>query len=85
MSLIERFYDTSSGSVLVDSMPIKSLRIHDYRKWIGLVSQEPNLYSGTIKMNLMVGLDEEDDKPTDDAIRKACEEANIYDFIMSLS
>jgi ABC-type multidrug transport system fused ATPase/permease subunit len=36
-------------------------------------------------MNLMVGLDEEDDKPTDDAIKKACEEANIYDFIMSLS
>ena len=85
VSLIERFYDPSSGSVLVDSMPIKSLCIHGYRKWIGLVSQEPNLYSGTIKMNLMVGLDEEDDKPTHDAIRKACEEANIYDFIMSLS
>jgi ATP-binding cassette subfamily B (MDR/TAP) protein 1 len=85
VSLIERFHDPSSGSVLVDSVPIKSLRIHDYRKCIGLVSQEPNLYSGTINMNLLVGLDEADDKPTEDTIRKACEEANIYDFIMSLS
>jgi ATP-binding cassette, subfamily B (MDR/TAP), member 1 len=83
ISLIERFYDPTSGSVLVDSKPIKSLRMYDYRKCISLVSQDPILYSGTVKSNLTIGLDGYD-RPTDEAIEKACKEANIYDFISSL-
>ncbi|OKL64607.1 Multidrug resistance protein 1B [Talaromyces atroroseus] len=83
VSLIERFYDPTSGSVLVDSKPIQSFRMYDYRKRIGLVSQDPILYSGTVKSNLTIGLDD-DEKPTDEAIEKACKEANIYDFISSL-
>ncbi|PHH65676.1 hypothetical protein CDD81_1762 [Ophiocordyceps australis] len=83
ISLIERFYDPTSGSVLLDSKPIKSLRIADYRKCIGLVSQDPMLYSGTLRMNLILGLDDEA-KPTDQDIIKACQEANIYDFVSSL-
>lgn len=84
VSLIERFYDPTTGFILVDSRPIKSLHIFAYRKRVGLVSQEPNLYSGSIKMNLIIGLDDEGVKPTDELIKKACEEANIYDFISSL-
>ncbi|KAL5351398.1 hypothetical protein ACLOAV_003257 [Pseudogymnoascus australis] len=85
VSLIERFYDPTSGSVLVDSKPVKSYRTSKYRKRIGLVSQEPTLYRGTIKMNLTVGLDEDDiAMPSDESIEEACKEANIYDFISSL-
>lgn len=84
VSLIERFYDPTSGSVLVDSRPITSYRVAAYRRCIGLVRQEPNLYSGSLRMNLTVGLDEEDAKVTEADIKKACEEANIYDFISSL-
>lgn len=84
VSLIERFYDPTNGCVLVDSRPIKSLRLSEYRKCIGLVSQEPNLYSGSIKMNLMIGLEEEEVQPTDETIKIACGQANIYDFISSL-
>ncbi|KAL7940157.1 multidrug resistance protein [Trichoderma barbatum] len=83
VSLIERFYDPTSGSVLVDSKPIDFYKMSEYRKSIGLVSQEPNLYRGTIKMNLTVGFDE-DLKPSDAAIEEACKEANIYEFITSL-
>ncbi|KAL7952825.1 multidrug resistance protein [Trichoderma compactum] len=84
VSLIERFYDPTSGSVLVDSKPIDFYKMSEYRKSIALVSQEPNLYSGTIKMNLTLGLEDEDVKPSDAAIEAACKEANIYDFISSL-
>ncbi|PHH68591.1 hypothetical protein CDD82_421 [Ophiocordyceps australis] len=83
ISLIERFYDPTGGSVLLDSKPIKSLRIADYRRCIGLVSQDPILYSGTLRTNLTLGLDDET-QPTDEDITKACQEANIYDFISSL-
>ena len=49
-----------------------------YRRCIGLVNQEPTMISGSIKMNLRAGLDEE--HVTDAAIENACKQANIYDF-----
>ncbi|EZF36194.1 hypothetical protein H109_00026 [Trichophyton interdigitale MR816] len=83
ISLIERFYDPIDGTVFVDSKPIRSLCLSEYRSRIGLVSQEPNLFSGTLKMNLTLGLSE-NEKPTDEEIYNACREANIHDFIISL-
>ncbi|EFR01302.1 multidrug resistance protein 2 [Nannizzia gypsea CBS 118893] len=83
ISLIERFYDPIDGMVLVDSKPIRSLCLSEYRRCIGLVSQEPNLFSGTLKMNLTLGLGD-NEKPTDEEIYHACREANIHDFIISL-
>ncbi|KAM5471975.1 putative ABC-type xenobiotic transporter [Microsporum audouinii] len=83
ISLIERFYDAIDGMVLVDSKPIRSLCLSEYRKCIGLVSQEPHLFSGTLKMNLTIGLSD-NEKPSDEEIQSACREANIHDFIISL-
>lgn len=83
ISLVERFYDPINGVVLVDSKPIRSLCLSQYRRCIGLVSQGPNLFSGTIKINLTLGLGE-NEKLTDEEICNACREANIHDFIMSL-
>ncbi|GAB0139117.1 hypothetical protein EsDP_00007332 [Epichloe bromicola] len=85
VSLIERFHDPTSGRILVDSKPVTSLRLSEYRKCIGLVSQEPNLFNGTVKMNLTIGLDEEGQTPpTDEEIENACRSANIHEFITSL-
>ncbi|KAK5995651.1 ABC multidrug transporter mdr1 [Cladobotryum mycophilum] len=81
ISLLERFYDTTRGTVLVDGKDISSLNLSDYRSFIALVSQEPTLYQGTIKENILLGSTNE---VSDEMIEFSCREANIYDFIQSL-
>lgn len=82
IALLERFYDPLVGGIFVDGKEISSLNIKDYRSFLALVSQEPTLYQGTIRENILLGVDR-DDLP-DSAIEFACKEANIYDFIQSL-
>jgi ATP-binding cassette subfamily B (MDR/TAP) protein 1 len=82
IALLERFYDPLVGGVFVDGKEISSLNINQYRSFIALVSQEPTLYQGTIKENILLGSSNEE--VTDEAVEDACREANIYDFIMSL-
>ncbi|KAI0537319.1 ABC transporter [Xylaria digitata] len=82
IALLERFYDPLSGGVFIDGKEISTLNIKQYRSFIALVSQEPTLYQGTIKENILLGTTNEN--VTDKAIGHACREANIYDFIMSL-
>lgn len=82
IALMERFYDPLSGGVFVDGKEISSLNIKDYRSFLALVSQEPTLYQGTIRENVLLGADHED--VPEEAIVQACKDANIYDFIISL-
>ncbi|KAF2434909.1 ATP-binding cassette transporter ABC4 [Tothia fuscella] len=82
IALLERFYDPLSGGVYVDGKQISKLNVNDYRNHIALVSQEPTLYQGTIRDNVLLGADR--DNVPEAEIIKACKEANIYDFIMSL-
>jgi ATP-binding cassette subfamily B (MDR/TAP) protein 1 len=82
IALLERFYDPLSGGVFIDGKEISSLNLNDYRSFIALVSQEPTLYQGTIKENILLGSAEEN--VSDEAVEFACREANIYDFIASL-
>jgi ATP-binding cassette subfamily B (MDR/TAP) protein 1 len=82
IALLERFYDPLIGGIYVDGKEISSLNINDYRSFIALVSQEPTLYQGTIRENVLLGADRED--VPDEQVEFACREANIYDFIMSL-
>ena len=81
IALLERFYDPTSGQILVDNQDIKELNVNDYRSLISLVGQEPTLYSGTIRENLTLGLAE---NTSDETVEQACREANIHDFILSL-
>ncbi|KAK0621501.1 P-loop containing nucleoside triphosphate hydrolase protein [Bombardia bombarda] len=81
IALLERFYDPLAGGIFVDGKEISSLKINDYRSFIALVSQEPTLYQGTIRDNILLGAPNE---VTDEQISFACREANIYDFILSL-
>ncbi|DAA77304.1 TPA_exp: putative ABC multidrug transporter [Trichophyton benhamiae CBS 112371] len=82
IALVERFYDTLSGGVYIDGKDISRLNVNSYRSHLALVSQEPTLYQGTIRDNVLLGVDR-DDVP-DEQVFAACKAANIYDFIMSL-
>ncbi|KAF7716324.1 ABC transporter [Penicillium ucsense] len=82
IALLERFYDALSGGVFVDGHNIADLNVNSYRSHLALVSQEPTLYQGTIKDNILLGIAE--DNVPEESLVKACKEANIYDFIMSL-
>jgi ATP-binding cassette subfamily B (MDR/TAP) protein 1 len=82
IQLLERFYDPLAGGIYMDGKEISSLNVNNYRSWIALVSQEPTLYQGTVKENILLGADRED--VPHEAIEQACKDANIFDFIMSL-
>ncbi|RYC65973.1 hypothetical protein CHU98_g246 [Xylaria longipes] len=81
IALLERFFDPTSGQIFVDGQDISKLDVNSYRGLISLVGQEPTLYSGTIRENLVLG--SSDDVSEEDIIR-ACKDANIHDVITSL-
>ena len=82
IAMLERFYDPLGGGVYIDGREISTLNLNDYRSHLALVSQEPTLYQGTIKDNVLLGVDR--GEVIDEDIIRACKDANIYDFIMSL-
>ncbi|KAG8381639.1 hypothetical protein BUALT_Bualt06G0142500 [Buddleja alternifolia] len=77
MSLITRFYDPIKGEILIDNHNIKDLDLKSLRRNIGLVSQEPTLFTGNIKNNIMAGNTSADD----DQIQNAAQMANAHSFI----
>ncbi|KAM0941978.1 putative ABC-type xenobiotic transporter [Dioscorea sansibarensis] len=80
VSLIERFYDPSSGQVLLDGQDIKSLKLRWLRQQIGLVSQEPALFATSIRENLLLGRED----ATQVEIEEAARVANAHSFIIKL-
>jgi len=77
VSLIERFYDPQEGQVLLDDKDIKSINPHSLRQNIGLVGQEPVLFSGTIAENIRMGKA----NATDEEVEAAARAANAHNFI----
>ncbi|KAK9467015.1 P-loop containing nucleoside triphosphate hydrolase protein [Lipomyces arxii] len=82
ISLVESFYRTNSGQLLLDGVDVRDMNVNAYRSHIALVSQEPTLYAGTVRYNVKLG--SPDENIADDAMIDACKQANIHDFIMSL-
>ncbi|KAL0309675.1 UNVERIFIED_CONTAM: ABC transporter B family member 1 [Sesamum radiatum] len=80
VSLIERFYDPTSGQVLLDGHDIKTLKLRWLRQQIGLVSQEPALFATTIKENILLGRPD----ATLIEIEEAARVANAHSFIVKL-
>ncbi|MBU3576098.1 ABC transporter ATP-binding protein [Polynucleobacter sp. UK-Mo-2m-Kol15] len=80
VNLICRFYDVSAGSITLDGRDIRSIRIADYRKRIGLVLQEPFLFFGTIAENIAYGKPE----ATREEIIEAARAAHAHEFILRL-
>ncbi|KAJ1303401.1 hypothetical protein OPQ81_011593 [Rhizoctonia solani] len=84
IQLIERFYDPLAGKVMIDGQDISQLNVQEYRKHIALVSQEPTLYAGSIRFNILLGANKPHDQVTQAEIEQACRDANILDFINGL-
>lgn len=80
ISLIERFYDPQSGQVLIDGINLKDFQLKWIRGKIGLVSQEPVLFTASIKENIVYGKHD----ATTEEIRAATELANAAKFIDKL-
>lgn len=80
ISLLERFYDPTSSSILLDGRDLRTLNLKWLRSQIGLVSQEPVLFAATIAENITAG---RTDYTREDVIT-AANLANAHEFIMSL-
>ncbi|OJJ05545.1 hypothetical protein ASPVEDRAFT_86888 [Aspergillus versicolor CBS 583.65] len=83
ISLLERFYQVSSGEILIGGENINSIDLSSYRSSLALVSQEPQLFDGTIRDNLLLGHANPETIP-ESQIVQACRDAEIHDFIASL-
>ena len=68
----------------LDDQPITEFNVSEYRKHIALVSQEPTLYAGTVRFNILLGATKPASEVTQEEIEEACRSANILDFIKSL-
>ena len=80
IQLIQRFYDPDQGRVLLDGRDIKTLNVAWLRSHIGIVSQEPVLFTGSIEENIRFGKSD----ATDEEVRAAAQMANAHEFIMAL-
>ncbi|VAI87394.1 unnamed protein product [Triticum turgidum subsp. durum] len=80
VSLIERFYDPSSGQIMLDGVELKDLKLRWLRSQIGLVSQEPALFATSIRENLLLGREEASQVEMEEAARVA----NAHSFIIKL-
>ncbi|XP_058730505.1 putative multidrug resistance protein [Vicia villosa] len=81
IGLIERFYDPIKGMVCIDEQDIKSYNLRMLRSHIALVSQEPTLFSGTIRDNIAYGKE----NATESEIRRAATVANAHEFISGMN
>ena len=79
-NLLLRFYDVNSGVIKVDNLDIRRLSLDSYRSHIGVVLQEPFLFSGTVRDNISYAKPE----ATEEEIEEAARMANVEEFITQL-
>lgn len=79
-SIIPRFYEVDKGSVKIDGIDIRDIKIKSLRSNIGIVQQDVYMFAGTIKENIAYG----NPKATDEQIIEAAKMANAHEFIMGL-
>lgn len=80
-SLIPRFWDVTAGRIEVDGHDVRSLDLTDLRGAIGMVPQEPALFSGTVRENIAYALTEDGVMPPEEDIRRAASAAHATEFI----
>uniref|UniRef100_A0A8R1YI68 ABC transporter ATP-binding protein n=1 Tax=Pristionchus pacificus TaxID=54126 RepID=A0A8R1YI68_PRIPA len=78
-ALLKRFYEQRKGDILMDDLDHRQISLSHLRSEIALVGQEPVLFAGTIKENILLGFD-----GTIDDVRNACKIANISRYIEDL-
>jgi ATP-binding cassette subfamily B protein len=80
ISLLLRFYDVQKGAVRIDGVDVKDMDLADLRSRIGVVLQDPFLFTGTIGGNIRLGTDRIEDAH----VQQAAEDVNLAEFIRSL-
>jgi ABC-type multidrug transport system fused ATPase/permease subunit len=79
-TLVPRFYDVSDGRVLVDGADVRQLQRRSLRREIGVISQDPFLFSASIRDNIALGMP---DAPAE-AVEAAAHAAQAHEFILEL-
>uniref|UniRef100_A0A1I7T770 ABC transporter domain-containing protein n=1 Tax=Caenorhabditis tropicalis TaxID=1561998 RepID=A0A1I7T770_9PELO len=80
VSLIEHFYEPNEGTITLDGMHIKDINHIYYHQKVALVAQEPVLYNGSVRHNILYGCD----FATEDDMLNAAKMANVHGFVMEL-
>jgi ATP-binding cassette, subfamily B, bacterial MsbA len=81
-SLLPRFWDVTGGRITFDGLDIRDLSLKDLRAAIGIVPQEPTLFSGTIRENIAyAGIADDGARPSEESIRAAARAAHAVEFI----
>ncbi|KPJ17387.1 Multidrug resistance protein-like 49 [Papilio machaon] len=81
LQLLQRAYEPDSGSVTVDGHALNDLHLHNYRRSIGVVGQEPVLFSGTIRDNITLGME----NVSEADLIAAAKTAHAHSFITKLA
>ena len=79
-ALVGRFYDLNGGAVLLDGVDVRDVTLHSLRRAIGVVSQDPFLFSATVRENIAFGVVD----ATDEEVERAAELAQAREFIEQL-
>jgi ABC-type multidrug transport system fused ATPase/permease subunit len=79
-SLVPRFYDVTSGRVMIDGVDVRAVTLNSLRREIGVISQDPFLFSATVRENIAFG---RGDLPHDD-VEQAARAAQAHEFIERL-
>ena len=80
INLIPRFYDVSEGAVLIDGLDVRDVTIESMRRQIGIVLQETNLFTGSIRENIAFGRPD----ASDEDVMAAAKAAAAHDFIATM-
>lgn len=80
LKLLNRFYDVTGGAITIDGVDIRHMPVAFLRNQIGLVQQEPFLFNGTVRENILYG----DLAAGQDAIEAAAKAARAHEFIVKL-
>jgi ATP-binding cassette subfamily B protein len=79
-TLVPRFYDPQAGRVLLDGVDVRDVRLASLRRSVGLVSQDPFLFSATVRENIAFGVPD----ATEDQVESAARAAQAHEFIEQL-
>lgn len=80
LSLVARFYDPSQGRMMLDGEDLRDLRLQDIYKKVAIVTQDPFLFSTTIRENILTGRPD----ATQEELEEAARAAEIHDEIMAM-
>ncbi|UPR04558.1 ABC transporter [Chloropicon primus] len=83
--LLQRFYDPNQGRILLDGTDLKDLNVKWLRQNVGIVSQEPQLFTGTIAENIGYGATASGKEASLEDIQEAAKQANAHNFIMEFN